>query len=107
MIKQFLFIKILSSLLLLQACSSDIQPNIDRLESVIASKGVVAHRLISMNEVPIDSYVEGVTTKTGTAETIGILKVLSDYNYLGSLEVIDEAFSQYPALLCKLTAAYE
>lgn len=106
--KHFLLISILSLLLLLQACSSDVQPNIDELESVIASKGVAAHRLKSMSEVPIDSYIEGVTTRVGTDETTGILKVLPDDSYYEALRVVVEEMNYYPkdVLLSDLDNVY-
>mgnify|MGYP005990000343 CR=1 FL=1 len=94
--KQFSFIKFLCLLLFLQACSSAIQPNIDQLESVIASKGVVAHRLKSMAEVPIDSYIDGVTTRLGTDETTGILKVLPDEEYRDALSIVAKEMNYYP-----------
>jgi hypothetical protein len=108
MIKQFSFINILSLLLFLQACSSGIQPNIDELESVIASKGVAAHRLISMAEVPIDSYIDGVTTRVGTNETTGILKVLPDVEYCEALSIVVEEMNYYPkdVLLSDLDNVY-
>jgi hypothetical protein len=85
------------SCFLLQACNGDTQAGIAKLEMIIKSKGISIHRLQSMDEVPIDGYVKGVTTRVGSSETNGVLKLLSDDNYLGSLEVIDEAISQYPA----------
>lgn len=94
--KRFSLINFLSLLLFLQACSSGIQPNIDKLESVIASKGVVAHRLRSMGEVPIDSYIEGVTTRLGTDETTDVLKMLPDDNYHQALSIIVEEMNDYP-----------
>jgi hypothetical protein len=94
--KHFLLLNILSLLLFLPACSSDIKPNIDELESEIASKGVAAHRLISMAEVPIDSYIDGVTTRVGTDETTGILKVLPDDEYRAALSIVAEEMNYYP-----------
>lgn len=94
--KRFSLINFLSLLLFLQACSSGIQPNIDKLESVIASKGVAAHRLKSMAEVPIDSYIDGVTTRVGTDETTGILKVLPDDEYREALSIVAEEMNYYP-----------
>ncbi len=77
-------------------CSNDYSKNISDLELSIKSLGVAVHRLTSMDEVPVDSYIAGQTVKLGTNSVDGILKGLSDKRYLTALHVIDSSMELYP-----------
>lgn len=77
-------------------CSNDYSKNISDLELSIKSLGVSVHRLTSMKDVPVDSYIAGKTVKLGTNSVDGILKGLSDERYLNTLHVIDSSMGLYP-----------
>jgi hypothetical protein len=77
-------------------CSNDYSKNISDLELSIKSLGVSVHRLTSMDEVPVDSYIAGQSVKLGTNSFDGILKGLSDERYLNTLHVIDSSMGLYP-----------
>lgn len=77
-------------------CSNDYSKNISDLELSIKSLGVSVHRLASMKDVPVDSYIAGQTVKLGSNSVDGILKGLSDERYLNTLYVIDLSMGLYP-----------
>ena len=90
----------MSSLLLLQACSSDIQPNIDRLESVIASNGTDFEYWFDQAKI-LDSTHIGYYAEIVFSEP----KIMSEY--CSTYKRIEKKYEHMKAFYLKISSDFQ